>query len=297
MQAFYEHLATGATYVTRCYALTRGDGLVLGFTDHDRDLTFEGIMFRAETGLTARAVGQSTGLAVDNTEAFGGLSSEAITEADILAGRYDGAEVLAWLVNWRRPEERVLQFRGYLGEVSRAGGAFTAELRGLTELLNQPQGQVYHARCSAVLGDGRCKFDLDQPSYSTEIAAEIVDDNRVFRFADLQGFDDRWFEKGRLRVLSGSAQGLVGVVKNDRLLVEGAREVELWQTIGAAIAPGDLLRLEAGCDRRAETCRLRFDNFPNFRGFPHIPGEDWLISYPASSGTNDGGSRTSSVAP
>src|SRR5690606_20469724 len=131
------------TTCCRCWALVRRDGATLGFTDHDADLGFEGITFRADTGLSAAALQQSTGLAVDNTEARGALSSEAITEADIRAGRFDGAGVTAWLVNWADPAQRVLQFRGTLGEVTRAGGAFRAELRGLAEALNQPQGRVY----------------------------------------------------------------------------------------------------------------------------------------------------------
>ena len=99
------------------------------------------------------------------------------------------------------------------------------------------------------------------------------------------------FEKGRFTVLSGAAAGLVGVVKNDRLAADGSRAVELWQALGAEVAAGDLVRLEAGCDRRAETCRLKFNNFSNFRGFPHIPGEDWLNAYPVQGSGNDGGSR------
>ncbi len=289
-EAFKAHLASGCTTLARAWAITRTDGVELGFTDHDVALTFEGLRFAPESGMTARAVAQNTGLAVDNTESFGALSSEAINEADILAGRYDGAEVRAWIVNWADVSQREMVFRGSVGEITRAGGAFTAELRGLTEALGAQNGRVYHPRCSAVLGDGQCRFNLDKPGYAIELAAEEVEEAGVFRFAEVDGFEDRWFEKGRLKVLTGAAAGLVGLIKNDRVAGTGERVVELWQRLGAEIAVGDLVRLEAGCDRRAETCRLKFQNFLNFRGFPHLPGEDWLISYPVSSGTNDGGS-------
>ena len=126
------HLATGVTTVARAWAVTRADGLRLGFTDHDRDLEFDGLVFRADSGLSALAVEQATGLAVDNTEALGALSAAAITEADIDAGRYDGAEVMAWLVNWAEVAQRHVVFRGSIGEIERRGGAFKAELRGLT---------------------------------------------------------------------------------------------------------------------------------------------------------------------
>lgn len=285
-----DHLATGTTTVARCWRVTRGDGVVLGFTDHDRDLAFEGTLFKAGAGMGGKALSQTTGLAVDNTEAAGALSDAAISEGDLLAGRFDGARVEAWLVNWADVGQRMVQFRGSIGEVAQAGGAFRAELRGLTELLNQPQGRVYQAPCSAILGDARCGVDLTLPGYSEERVVEDVEGGRVFRFADFLGFDDRWFERGRLVVLDGAAAGLVEVVKNDRLSGR-ARVVELWQALRAPVGPGDRIRLEAGCDRRAETCRLKFANFLNFRGFPHLPGEDWLAAVPRAGDVNDGGSR------
>ncbi|MDX5358754.1 MAG: DUF2163 domain-containing protein [Rhodobacterales bacterium] len=290
MSALLDHLATGVTTVARCWRLTRGDGVVMGFTDHDRDLTFDGTIFAAGAGLSASALSQTTGLAVDNIEAAGALSDAAISEADLRAGRFDGAGVEAWLVNWADPAQRMMSFRGTIGEVVQAGGAFQAELRGLAELLNQPQGRVYQAPCSAILGDARCGVDLTLPGYCEERVVEEVEAGRVFRFADFLGFDDRWFERGRLVVLDGAAAGLVEVVKNDRLTGR-ARVVELWQSVRALVAPGDRIRLEAGCDRRAETCRLKFANFLNFRGFPHLPGEDWLAAVPRAGEVNDGGSR------
>jgi uncharacterized phage protein (TIGR02218 family) len=198
--------------------------------------------------------------------------------------------VRGWLVNWADVSVRALQFRGTLGEVVRKAGGFSAEMRGLAEGLNQAQGQIYHARCAAILGDARCGFDVGQPGFVEERPVEEVAEGRVFRFTGLTGFDDRWFEKGRFTVLSGGAAGLVGAVKNDRLRPGDVREVELWQALGAAPVASDLVRIEAGCDKRAETCRLKFANFDNFRGFPDIPGEDWLMSYPVGAAVNDGGS-------
>ncbi|WP_417247683.1 DUF2163 domain-containing protein [Celeribacter sp.] len=284
-----DHLESGNTTLCHAWAVTRADGTTYGFTDHDLDLTFEGITFKADTGLTALALEQTTGLSVDNTESLGALSSAAVREADIEAGRFDGARVRAWLVNWRDPDQRVLQFNGTFGEITRGAGGFRAELRGLTEMLNQPQGRVYHSACSAVLGDGRCTVDLDAPGLSVRVAVEEVEEARVFRFTGLTGFDDRWFERGRFVVETGAAAGLVGLVKNDRL-TGVARTVELWTPLRAEVATGDRVRIEAGCDKRSETCRLKFNNFNNFRGFPHVPGEDWLAAYPASSDANDGGS-------
>ncbi|MBM7068030.1 DUF2163 domain-containing protein [Actibacterium sp. 188UL27-1] len=285
----HTHLATGHTTVCRCWAITRRDGRRFGFTDHDLPLEFDGIIFNADTGLTAKALAQSTGLSVDNTEALGALSDASVTEADILAGRFDEAEVVAWLVNWAAPAERVVQFRGSIGEVSRGSGAFTAELRGLTEALNKPNGRVYQKPCSAVLGDGQCGFDLETPGYAAEAEVMQVTDARVFQLSGLDGFAAGWFDRGRLEISTGAAAGLSGLIKSDEA-DNGLRQIAVWQELQAEIAVGDRVRVEAGCDRRAVTCRLKFDNYLNFRGFPDIPGEDWLMSYPSQARPNTGGS-------
>lgn len=287
--ALAQHLASGSTSVCRCWSVTRRDGTVYGFTDHDRMLSFDGTNFRADTGMTARAVEQVSGLSVDNSEVVGALSDPSIREADIAAGRFDGADVHAWLVNWRDVTERRLLFRGSLGEITRSGKAFRAELRGLSESLNQPRGRAYQATCPAVLGDAACGVDLSLTEYSVEVPLVGVEDGRVLTFSDPQGFAEGWFARGRLRVTEGPAAGLVGIIKAD-VIRPGLRRIELWETLRAPVVPGDMVRVEAGCDKRAATCRQKFGNFSNFRGFPSIPGEDWLLSYPRRKGVNDGGS-------
>jgi len=280
------HLDTGATTLARCWRLERRDGLVMGFTDHDRDLTFDGVVFKASTGLDAAAVQSSTGLSVDNSQAVGALSDFGLDEVDIRAGRYDGAEVLSWLVNWRDATQRVLQFRGAIGEIRRSGGVFEAELRGLAEALNQAQGRAYHRKCSAVLGDQACGFDVSDAGYSVEVVVPAGAGS--FSIDGLTDFTERWFERGVLRVLDGAGEGLVGMIRSDRYR-DGLRVVDLWADLPVTLAEGDLVRLEAGCDKSVETCRLKFHNFLNYRGFPHIPGEDWAMSYPTRAGVNDGG--------
>jgi uncharacterized phage protein (TIGR02218 family) len=283
----WTHLAEGAATVARCWAVERSDGLSLGFTDHDEALAFEGVEFRPEAGLTASAAISGTGLAVDNAEALGALSSDAITEADIEAGRYDGARVTMWLVNWADVAERALRFRGTLGEIRRGGGAFRAELRGLTEPLNRPLGRLYQSGCPALLGDAACGVDLSAAGYRLEAEAGMGDGQEFL--LPLGSYADRWFERGVLTVLDGAGVGLTGVVKHDRI-ESGMRRVELWAPLVVVPDPQDRIRITAGCDKRAETCRVKFANLANFRGFPTIPGEDWLLSVPVQGGVNDGGS-------
>lgn len=289
MSALGDHLNTGTTTLCRAWAVTRRDGLTLGFTDHDRPLVFDGIDFNASTGMTARAIEQTTGLAVDNTEAIGALSDEAIKEGDIRAGLFDGAWVRSWLVNWTNVEERKLVFRGSLGEIERQGKSFRAELRGLAEALNTPNGRVYQRPCTAILGDSKCKFNTNAPGYAIEAEVLSVSGGSELTLPEQIGIEDGWFARGRVSVITGTASGAIGVVKRDRA-VSGLRIIELWEVLSAGFSPGDRIRVEAGCDKRVETCRDKFANFLNFRGFPDIPGEDWMVSYPVRNGENNGGS-------
>ncbi len=280
MSGLDAHLAGGASTVCRAWAVARRDGVVLGFTDHDRALRFEGVDFLPGAGFSARALVSASGLSVDNSEVLGALSHEAIREEEIEAGRFDEAELRLWLVNWADVAERRLRFRGTLGEIRREGGAFQAELRGLTERLNQRRGRSFQRSCSAVLGDASCRFDLQAPGFSVEVTLDAGGDGQAFSLPGLEDYAEGWFVHGRLVVLSGAGEGLVGLIKRDRQ-ADGRRELLLWEPLRAPVVAGDRIHLLAGCDRRAATCREKFDNLLNFQGFPNLPGEDWLMAGPA----------------
>ena len=187
----------GATRLCRCWLVRRRDGVEFGFTDHDRDVSFDGVVFRASSGMDASALQSATGLSVDNAQAVGALSGAAVSEEDIRAGRYDRAEIRHWLVDWERPDLRVLQFRGTFGEIRRADGAFEVELRGLAEALNAPVGRSVLRTCDRALGDAKCRFDIGQAGFSGEgeVAAGSAGGSLVA--SGLAGFADGWFANGR----------------------------------------------------------------------------------------------------
>ena len=274
--SLHDHLATGSTTICRCWRVSRTDGVRIGFTDHDGALSFDGTSFRADSGLSARALMQNTGLSVDNSDALGVLSTEGITEADIEQGRYDDALVEAWLVNWADPDQRLLRFAGTIGGITRHGDAFEAELRGRAEALNEPRGRVYQPQCQAVLGDAACRVRL--ATLAVRRRADAVAAAQSFTFHGFDDHPDRWFERGQIRMEEGAGAGLSGIVKSDRLGPDGTRTVTLWEPIRAEIGAGQAVTLTPGCDKRLATCREKFGNVHNFRGFPTIPGEDWLLN-------------------
>jgi uncharacterized phage protein (TIGR02218 family) len=278
----------GTTTLCRCWRLKRKDGVVRGFTDHDRAIEFDGTVFRADTGLDASALQTGNGLSVDNGQAVGALSDAGISEGDLAAGRYDGAEVDQWLVDWSKPELRHHLFHGSLGEIRRTESSFEAELRGLTEKLNVPVGRTIKRGCDAVLGDKRCGVDLSDPRFSQEAEIATAAGGRLV-LTEVGPHPAGWFTGGTVRWISGLNAGLTGAIWHDRSF-GSERIVQLAADPGHPAAHGDRLVLAAGCDRRAETCQSKFANFSNFRGFPHIPGEDWVVAYPKHGETHDGSS-------
>lgn len=281
------NLDTGATHMCRCWLLKRKDGAQFGFTDHDRDITFDGTIFQAESGLDSSVMESTTGLSVDNGQAIGALSSIGLTEGEIMGGKFDGAEVWQWKVDWRNPDLRLLLFRGFLGEIRRGQSVFEAELRGVTELLNQPLGRIYMRECDRVLGDGKCRVDI---SGSAAVTIQSVEQQRQFGFTGLESYAENWFADGVIEWVTGANAGAISVIKSD--LGTADRLIESTEEVRMTIAIGDQVRLIAGCDKTAKTCRVKFNNFRNFRGFPHMPGEDWVTTYP----TGNSSVKTESIS-
>jgi uncharacterized phage protein (TIGR02218 family) len=249
-----------------------------GFTEHDEDIALDTVICRAGSGLTGSEVTQKLGLAVNSSELSGALADDTLNESDLAAGRCDGATAEIWLVDWSEPALRVLLAKGTLGEVRREGQAFTAEVRGLSERLAQESGRLYTATCSADLGDGRCRIDLSNPAFRGAGSVISSDATSAFTASGLDEFEDGWFTAGKLTFASGANSGLSVEVKSHRK--GGPVRLVLWQAMAEPIAAGDTFIVTAGCDKRFETCRGRFSNAVNFRGFPHIPGNDFVIAHP-----------------
>ncbi len=169
------HLASGATTLCTCWRVTRGDGEVLGFTDHDRALAFDGVDHEPETGLDASAAVANAGLQVGGLEVTGAFSSERISESDLEAGLYDNARVETWLVNWADSDQRHLMRVGSIGEVKREDQAFTAEIRSLAHALDQERGRIFRATCDADLGDQRCTVDLVSEDWTASATVTATD--------------------------------------------------------------------------------------------------------------------------
>lgn len=285
--ALAAHLAGGETTTAHCWLMIRKDGVTLGFTDHDRELAVAGTSCKPTHGLDGGEIPSRLGQQVETGEVLGVLDSLAISEDDILLGRYDGARVETWLVNWAAPEEAMQLRVDTIGEIVREDGIFRAELRSPQQALNVTQGRAYTGLCDAIVGEARCGVDLNLPVHKGTATVTRIIDAFQLEVSGLAGFAESWFAFGTGTWLEGQRAGLEDALRSHRRTPEGD-VLGFAERVGGWIAIGDQLTVRVGCDRRFSTCKSRFANAANFRGFPHIPGSDYVLRHPRSNDAMDG---------
>lgn len=283
-----EHLAGRVTTVCKCWRVTLENGTVLGYTDHDRPLSVDGTTFRPATGMTASEARATLGLAIDSTEIEGALSDEEITEEAIAAGDFDGATVEAFIVNWRSPGQFAKTGRSVIGRLTRRDGYFVAELESQASRLDRPSARFIVRKCDARLGDARCGLDLTVSGYGGTGTVSSIDGTGRAEVSGLDAFASRWFASGRLTWTSGAHAGrTVRVSGHERT---GDRTIiEVRQESAELPPPGTTFAIVAGCDKEFATCRTKFSNTGNFRGFPHLPGNDAAYDHARDGAVFDGG--------
>lgn len=285
------HLNTRETTLAWCWKITRTDGEVLGFTNHDRQLSFDGTDYEASTGMLGTEIESSLGLSVDNMDVEGAVDSVAITEADLIAGKFDDASIDLYLVNWADVSQRMLMKTGNLGQIKRGKVSFQAEVRGLAARLQQRRGRLYQYACDAKVGDSRCTVNLESGTYKGSGTVTSTDGSVNIVASGLGSYTNGWFSRGRLTWTSGNNDGETREVKIHSNY-DGVVSIILWAPTAQEIQNGDTFEVRAGCDKMFATCKAKFNNAVNFRGFPHMPGQDFVIFYPNGLDRDlDGGGR------
>jgi uncharacterized phage protein (TIGR02218 family) len=272
--ALAQHLAGEVTTLATCWQITRRDGVVQGFTDHVRDLEVDGVTYKAASGYTRTAIRSTADLAVDNLDVESVFSEDGITEEDLRAGRYDFAEVRMFLVNYQDLGQGILKLqRGWLGEVTIRDGMYVAELRGMTQRLQMTVGEVYAPDCAADLGDARCGVDLAALEEGGTVDA--VTGATAFETTLVQATG--WYDGGELTWTGGANAGQTVAARS---WDAASGTLTLFLPALYPMQAGDAFTIRPGCDKSFATCRAKFDNAVNFRGFPHVPGNDQVLSYP-----------------
>lgn len=264
-------MALEVTTLARLWKITRVDNTIFAFTDYDQDISYLGITYLHSSGFTASNIVTSDELNVDNLEVDSILSSDTITDADIFAKKWDYAVVEIWQVNYNDLTmlHEVLR-KGRIGEVSTGRLAFKAELRGLTQNLQQDIGRLFLPACNADLGDSRCTVNL--ASFTVTGSVTAVTSNSIFTDSS-RAEASQYFQAGKLTWTSGLNNGYSIEVK-----LFASMLFTLSEPMPYTVQVGDTYSVYAGCDKTTSVCNGTFSNIANHRGFPLLPGVDRMIS-------------------
>lgn len=258
--------------VAFCWQVERRDGAGLGLTSHDEDLVLGGIRYRSAPGILPSAIVRGSGLDAPAGDIQGALSSPALTQDELVAGRWDAARVRLFAVDWENPEDGDIPLvEGELGELSYSGEQFSAELLGAASKLNAAVCPETSPQCRAQFGDRQCRVDL--AGRRRRVAVTAIDGVCV----TIDSVADDRYAFGRLRWLRGPLTGCDSVI-----LSASGQQLRLREP-PRADGPFPLIaEIREGCDKTFATCVGRFSNGVNFRGEPHLPGNDMLTRYPGA---------------
>ena len=270
--AMLAHLALEVTTLATCWKITRADATIMYFTDHTSDIPYSGQVYLSASGYSTSPIKSTSSMAVDNLDIFCLLDDAAITASDLSGGIYDFALVEMFAVNYNDLTMGHINLKkGHIGQVSTAGDIFTAEMRGMSQVLQQTVGEIYSRNCRADLGDSRCAVNLA----SFTVTGTLTGATDRANFADSSRTEaDDYFRGGKITWTGGANNGLSMEVKSYTLST-GA--IVLQQDMPFVIAIGDTYSMYAGCDKSVAICRTTFSNVVNFRGEPHVPGQDELF--------------------
>lgn len=268
--------ASPARSIATFLKVTRSDGEDFGWNSTNVPLTVDGLVY--EPGLEITNLAMASGLGVNNLEitVLPDDDGGTVTRADLLTGVWDNARFDMFEANYRSLGDGVnTLLRGVSGEVTVNRGSFIVEMRGLSQFLNQPIGIVMSKTCRARLGDAACTVDLG-PFTATGTLTGITSRRVVTDSARTEA--DDWFTEGIFRATSGA--NATPIEYERRVRVYGSDTFEFDLPFPYDFEAGDTYEVIAGCRKRLEDCRDKFDNVLNFQGEPHGRGLDVLTASP-----------------
>jgi uncharacterized phage protein (TIGR02218 family) len=255
------------------WTITRTDGAVLRFTNHDSNIRWDGHNFTPAGSFSGSAQQRNDGFKDRNWTADGVINSDAITHEDLRAGRYRQAQITSELVDWRFPWAGPFETETfYIVSTKFSGEVWQAEIEGITHKLKIQVGRQYLRTCDVLnFADNRCGLvEADYTETAISVTGIVQPRRRFTTSLTPSAFADDWWKNGFLRWTSGA---------NDNLRCSVAKSfdsgrIHLWIDTPFTIEIGDTFNIVAGCNRLFRTCVNKFNNAVNYRGFPTIPGPD-----------------------
>jgi len=281
LQTMKDHIAGEVTTLALCWSMVLTDESEFYYTDHDQPIIFDGNTYITAAGAVPSATSTTANLAVDNMEITMAWYGDLATETEIRGGRFDFATMNIFMVNYKDISMGPIPLlKGKLGEVIIEDNLVRVDIRGMTQYLQQRMGELYSVGCQATFGDSRCKVDANLAIYTKAFTVNTADSShpkRIFNIVEVLGDADNYFTGGYIHWLTGNN---VNTKMDIKVYWETNQRVELYEPMIRDIQANDTGNIIIGCNKKFETCKTKFDNIINFRGFPHLTGVTKLLRGP-----------------
>jgi uncharacterized phage protein (TIGR02218 family) len=281
-QALSNHLNGSALTLASMVKITRQDGTVLGFSSADVNLVFGGVTYHADSAFDPSSLRGQLASGVDNLSVVGMLKSPYITDTDLLAGQYDGAQVELFLVNYMDLSQgKMVLLTGYLGDATLEDGKWTIEFRSISQLTGQQIGELTSPSCRVLqFGDERCSRAGGNvlpggTNFQETLTVQTVPSDVRINFG-ASGQPTTFYAYGVVKFNTGANAGIAREIQS-QVSSPGNAVVNLQEAFPFTVGVGDVAVLTAGCDRTASTCTTTFFNLVNFRGENFVPGNDAVL--------------------
>lgn len=269
-----------------CVLITRRDGFSLGFTSYDRDLLIDGKTYSAKNGLSIPQLENKSAIEVGNTNIEGLFEDDRITEIDLLGGRWNGATVRCFLVDYNRlpsslsatPFQYVPLGGLYvIGSITiDSGQKFTSEIRGIISLLTKDSGDTANRGCRYEFGDSRCTKNLTALTHALTITQVFPNSPLRFQVSTNGQGGNGYFNDGWVQFTSGEFSYL----PRQTIKTYTDNVIELWQPLPKLATIGTELLAVAGCSKvfyGDRSCTF-YNNTANYGGEKDLAGTDRLLN-------------------
>ena len=264
-----------------------GSSAAIGFTSNTRDMVLpghSGIIFKSSPAITPTVIESSLDDAA-NMEITGVYNSDSFLHSDVMAGKWDFAEIEVFTACWDNLDlGEFVRFTGNTGEFKDYQTYFTVECRGFLARLSNDTNKITSALCRCVrFGDDECKKDLDDTvsidgtDYNITQTLTVASVVSVYQIVftklsgDANNVPDNFFADGEITALGSTANGSL---KREMLSSDTQSStivVNLKRRFPFAVSVGQQFTLVAGCDRTLESC-VQFENVINRRAEDFVPG-------------------------
>lgn len=281
--------SVSTTLAAGFYAVSPIDATVVAMTSFSSDLTgvpgYSSVTFKRNTGVTSSQLQSDAGNAFAQMEASVFLIAAGITEADVLAGKWQHAVATLFICNYEALNMgQLIMQSGYLAEFVQKSPVVTCEIKGLNNALTAQIGQVTRPECSHDFCDTGCT--LTAADFTVTGTVTGVTSQTQFAAAALT-IPAGWANNGKLTFTSGTNTGYPLRIDNNAV----ATTIMLRTPAPYLPVIGDTFSLLAGCQKRLTDCQNRVkadtttvNNVLNFTGFSFVPTIESFTRLPAGVG-------------